>query len=240
MKKLINVILALVSIWAALTIAVLLHEWTHGLLNWIFGFKSSPFAIYYGGTSWLNLLFYANIDDMTPYTTIVTMGHPYQAGIIAIVPPILVNGLLALLSGLYLSYSKQPRPWLTWFLFWFYLINLQEFFSYTVQRAFSYHADVGLFIQYFHLSPWWVFIPGFYLSVYGIHLAFKKYLPLVFFRWQIHSSLIKIMLLCATTFVLLILSSIRAISPHFNPVVQMIAYLSLLFIPFCLVAYGDV
>lgn len=237
MSKITKFVAALFSIWLALTIAVMLHEWTHGLLNWIFGFKSNPLDIYYGGFSLSNLLLYINIDDMTPYGTLSLMGHTYQAGIIAITPPIFINGLFTLLSGYWLSRNTKRSRHLNWWLFWFYLFNLQEFFSYTVQRCFSTHADTGLFLHFFHISPWWVFIPGLYLSLYGIKHAFDVHLPQIIKQYSIQPYWLRALLLFSTTATLLVLSSIRAITPNNTPSVQLLGYLTLLSIPICLIHY---
>jgi hypothetical protein len=46
---------------------VLMHEWGHGTTAWLFGYKTSPFQVRYGG--WLLL----NCDEAVPYEQVLNI-----------------------------------------------------------------------------------------------------------------------------------------------------------------------
>ena len=107
-------------LWLALAITVMCHEWVHAFLAWIFGYKTSPFAIDYGGWSFSNVLIFSAVDQAVNDYAIAFIGHPFQSAIILIVPPIIINGGLSLLSFYLLRKSlcneKACRAWV-WFLY---------------------------------------------------------------------------------------------------------------------------
>lgn len=64
---------------------VYLHEWTHGTIAWLAGYKKSPFGIHYG-VQWITLL---DIDEAVPYPAILADGKPSVMTAIAIRPILL-------------------------------------------------------------------------------------------------------------------------------------------------------
>lgn len=238
-NAILKTIIGIALMWLALTVSVYIHEWTHGLLAWIYGYKSSPFAISYGGFSWQNLLYWANIDQAVNSYMIALIGHPYQSGIILIVPPIIINGGFALLSGwwLYRSVGMQGNNYLAWFVFWLYLWNVSEFYSYTVLRSFSTHADIGLFLTFFKLSPWYIFIPGAYLSLLAIHLGLKIFMPYLFETCDYNAGWKKVSIFIAAVLALLPFTALRAITPNYNPIVHMLCYYTIIFTPVIIIFY---
>jgi hypothetical protein len=234
-----KVIAYIFLIWLALAVAVMTHEWTHGLFAWIFGYKSNPFDIYYGGWSAGNLLLFTNIDQAVNDYAIALIGHPLESAVILIVPPIIINGgytlLFMKLLRKNLQKSDPSKLWL-WFLYWSLLWNFGEFFSYTCLRSFSTHADVGLFLEYTNLSPWAIFVPGLYLCLYGFHRILGHYKTLTFQRidlncfWWWFISILSISLLA-------ILEPIRFMNSNFDPIVNFITILTLMAVPWLLWRY---
>lgn len=148
--------------------SMLLHEWTHGMFAWIFGYKKNPFDIYYGDWTLLNA--WESID----YKAILGEGRGWIISIIAI-SPIILGGILYLAGILLLSVRKiQSKKILWYFLFWFTLSNLGQVFDYIPGRTFTQYqdgllrGDIGHFIQGINLSPWIVFLPGISFVVIGI------------------------------------------------------------------------
>lgn len=233
-KILCKILFYLFLLWCGFAVAVYLHEWTHGTLAWIFGYKSSPFAIDYGGWSLSNVLYFSNIDQAVNNYAIALIGHPLQSAIILVVPPIIINGGLTLISFRLLRKSLQrhtaPRAWL-WFLYGSIIWNMGEFFSYTCLRAFSTHADIGLFLEYTGFSPWVIFVPGFYLSAYGYHRFFGYYKTAVMQRLGFNAFTRQIVgavsVLLLTLFLLM-----RTVGSHFGPIPNVISGMTLLIMPY--------
>ena len=112
-------IVYLIIAWCCYFATVLLHEWVHGTVAWGLGFKTSPFAIEYGGTSWRNLLYLANINESVNYIGIGQAGHPLLAALISIAPLLLINAGLTLILGCYLYYHDFKHPISMWMTFCF-------------------------------------------------------------------------------------------------------------------------
>jgi hypothetical protein len=133
---------------------VLLHEWSHSTLAWIFNAKDNPFDIHYGG--WL--LF--DVDEAVNYLALYNEGKTWIVAAIAFLP-VVVNATIYALCLWFLSFPAiQSNRIIYTFLFWFTLVNLGEVYSYIPIRTFASHGDVGNFIKVLNISPWIVFIPG--------------------------------------------------------------------------------
>ncbi len=96
--------------------------------------------------------------------------------------------------------------------------------------ATSTHADVGLFLEYTGLSPWVIFVPGLYLSVYGFHLVLGRYKAAVMQRLQFNPVLQQVVGI-GSILLLTLLVLMRSSDRHFNPVVSFIAGVTLMTIP---------
>ena len=239
MLKGISVVLkVLLLAWLSFTLAVFLHEWLHGLLAWVFGYKTSPFAITYGGFSLGNIL-WQQVDQNVNDSAIALIGHPYIAGIILVAPPMLINGGLGFLSLWILTRKKITNYWFSLFVYFFMLWNIGEFYSYGCLRSFSSHADVGLFLQYFDLSPWVVFAPCLYLCLWAYYIIFVKVQPsfLLFFNDSARRSdsagkkYIMHIFTCLALFFIPVYMGTHFAFYKFNPVVVFLNILSLLLLP---------
>ncbi len=60
-------------------ISILLHEWGHGTVAWLYGLKSSPFDVTYG--SWALL---PNIDEHVNYASLLAASRGVAAALIGI------------------------------------------------------------------------------------------------------------------------------------------------------------
>jgi hypothetical protein len=68
----------LLAIIVAYYVSILLHEWGHGTLAWLYGVNNSPFDIQYGG--WLLM----NADENVNYTNLIDSGRGVAAALIGI------------------------------------------------------------------------------------------------------------------------------------------------------------
>lgn len=234
-KSTLNIITVIFFAWFSFNVTILLHEWTHGLFAWIFGYKTSPFNIYYGHFGWSNI-FWQQIDQFVNNPAIAFIGHPYQAGITPIVPPIVINGGLGFISLFWLQKKLEQGPinkFVAMFMFSFILWNIGEFFNYTCLRSFSTHADIGLFLHYFNLSPWLIFIPGLYLSIWAYYRILGPLSNMLYLEMKITSKM-QIIIFLASCFILFVfqpLFGFRFAFDRFGPVVIFVNILCLLILP---------
>jgi hypothetical protein len=140
---------------------VYLHEWTHSTIAWLAGYKSNPFAIYYG-TEWFTLW---DIDEAVPYTQILADAKPNVAATIAIAPVLLE--VVLFLIGLKLL-KLLTNWWAFAFAYWFTLIEISEVYDYIPIRTFSKSGDMHNFLSATGLSPYFLFIPGTFFVLWGI------------------------------------------------------------------------
>ncbi len=228
----------LIIAWVCCLMTVLLHEWTHGGVAWVFGFKASPFAIDYGGTGWRNLIYFANINEAVQYVDIGKAGHPFIAALISIIPPLLINGGFTLTLAIVLSYHHFKRPLLMWITFWLFIWNLGECFSYFVQRCFSGHGDISGFLYFTHTSPWIIFVPAIYLVFFFIHLCFTHLLPKLLIRMNIQKPIIKMTMFVLILIILFGFYTIRGLNTDNNQVTIVLSSLSLIIMPIFYLMYS--
>ena len=157
--------------------SLLFHEWTHGTFAWIFGYKKSPFDIYYGNWTLLNAW------ELIDYKAILIIDKGWVVSIIAI-SPIILSSLLYLIGILLLSINQLQKKRIVWcFLFWFTLSNLGQVYDYIPIRIFTEYqdgllrGDIGHFIQGISLSPWIVFFPGILFVIVGITIFLRNEVP---------------------------------------------------------------
>jgi hypothetical protein len=150
----------LIAIILAHQASLLLHEWTHGTVAWIFGYKPSPFAIHYGDWTLLDA------DEAIDYRAILAAGRGPLVAAIAIAPIVLGAALFVVGTPLLALRAIQRRKALWVFLYWFNLSNLGQVLDYIPQRTFVpandglLRGDIGHFVQGLGVSPWTVCVPG--------------------------------------------------------------------------------
>ena len=180
-------------------LAVFPHEFAHSFMAYFLGFKSSPFDITYGGTSWRNVLLLSNIDEHVNYQFIFSSGHPVDVSLVAFAGPGIANGSLFLISYCLLKNKiVKKRSMLFYFVFLFNLMNLGNLFDYVPIRTFTKIDDVHNFVAGLNISPWWVFIIGGYIVAFLIYQFFSKTLVSSYNNLHLTSTTSKasLMILC--------------------------------------------
>jgi len=148
-------------------LVVFAHEYAHSFTAWMLGFMPNPLMIDYGGTSWLNLLLLANIDENVNYPIIFSQGHNLSAALIAFAGPGLGVGILYILSLILLKNKSITRStMLYYFLFWFNFMAVATFYTYVPIRTFSPRGDIANIVHGTQISPWYIYIILGYLVFY--------------------------------------------------------------------------
>jgi hypothetical protein len=156
--------------------SLLLHEWTHGTIAWIFGYKPSPFAIHYGDWTLLDA------DEAIDYRAILAAGRGSLVAPIAIAP-IVLGGALRVAGTPLLALTAVQRRKALWVFHWFNLSNLGQVLDYIPQRTFVpardglLRGDVGHFVQGLGVSPWTVCVPGVLFVVAGVFWLLRNEVP---------------------------------------------------------------
>jgi hypothetical protein len=186
-------------------IAVFSHEYAHGLMAWILGYKTSPFDINYGGTSWANILLLLNIDQAVDNNLIYSQGHPFFVGLIALAGPG-INVLLYIVSYYLMQQTSiRSHAYLFYFLFLFNLMNLGNVYDYVPIRTFATSGvmvDILDIEQGFNISPWIIYGIVGYLVLFMIWQFFVISLPLAYRNLGLKSTAAKVSLLILCVLIL--------------------------------------
>lgn len=161
--------------------AVIPHEFAHSIMAWLLGIKDQPGNITWGGTSLLNVLLLANIDENVDYQAALDAGKHWQVALTAFAGPGIANVSLFLISrSLITKPWFRTRPVAANFLFWFLLMNLGNMYDYVPMRVFvdQVDSDVYDFILGTGVSPWVIYVVGSYLVLWAIVDFYRNVLPL--------------------------------------------------------------
>lgn len=184
-------------------LVVFSHEYMHSFMAWFLGAKSNPLSLQYGGTSWLNILLLANIDENVNYNFLLSSGHGYQVALIAFAGVGIANALLYIISLFLLKNPEiKQRIFLYYFLFWFNIMNLGNFYDYVPIRTFVTHGDVYHFVKGLNVSPWIVYFIAGYAVALLIRQFFVKTLISAYIDLKITSITGKVALLSICVFIL--------------------------------------
>lgn len=156
----------LLLVLAAYHVEVYLHEWTHGLVAWLGGYKSSPFDIHYG-TRWITLW---DISENINYSQITADGKAWLVALIAIAPMIMQMSLVVV--GLCLLRKVQGLRYICLYLVT--LMLLAGVYGYIPIRTFAHQDDIYNFITATGWSPWVVAIPGTLYVVWGLYALLSR------------------------------------------------------------------
>lgn len=155
---LINVIAIVVAYYAA----ILLHEWGHGTVAWLYGIKQNPFDVHYGG--W----FLLNVDENVNYTALIQSGRGVTAALIGIAG-VTVSFILAIISFRLLNRKSIIKSSMKFaMVYWLLIINMIPLVQYLTIAPFSQEGDTGRFIHGLAISGWWLFIPGTLFIIYAL------------------------------------------------------------------------
>lgn len=142
--------------------SILLHEWGHGTVAWLYGVKNSPFDVQYGG--W----FLMHVDENVNYANLIQSGHGVAAALIG-VAGVTVSLILLIISFILLNLNSCKHNSVRFiFVYWFFVINMISLVQYFSISPFSSEGDTGQFIHGLNISPWWIFLPGIIFIIFAL------------------------------------------------------------------------
>lgn len=171
-------------------ICVLLHEWGHGIVAWLFGVKEAFYDVQYGG--WLML----ETDENVPYNQLLSEGRGVVAALIGIAG--LSMSLSLLLLSLFLMHKIRNHPFTYLFFYWIAVVNMIPLVQYLSVQTFTSTGDVGRFTHGLNLSPWWIFPPGVLFIAFTLYIILARALPKTYALLQIRSLYGQILLLATS------------------------------------------
>ncbi len=164
----------IIAILVAYYVSILLHEWGHGTLAWLYGVKNNPFDVQYGG--W----FLTNVDEDVPYTYLINSNRGFAAALIGIAGSS-VSFVFVIVCFILLNYKNVQQSAIKFiFAYWFLIINMIPLVQYFMVSTFSSEGDVGRFIYGLNISAWWIFIPGTIFIIFSVTRILKIELPNIF------------------------------------------------------------
>jgi len=142
--------------------ALLPHEWTHSTVAWLLGVfpNAGPLDIHYGDWRMVNIdaLEFPNLSETAFYAGLLAAGRNLQAAVISTAGPMmnvfLTAACLVLIRGRWLENKRYPAT----FVFWFFIFNMGNIWSYIPLRTFRTTADFGFFSAATGISPWAILI----------------------------------------------------------------------------------
>lgn len=220
-----------IYIWLA-QLTAYLHEFGHSFTAWALGFKANPLNIIYGGWSWQNLIFLANIDENVNYGLINQLGHRHLISLIAFAGPGIVTFSIYLIT-LYLLRKKFNR-FLYYLILWINLINLRELWAYVPLRALSTTADIANINYSLSLSSWWIFIFISPFVAWAVYNFFSNTLANAYEKLGLISTSSKTTLFILTVLYFFTLTGLQILTANYNSVTYALTYASFIAIPFIL------
>lgn len=212
-----------------------IHEFAHSFTAWALGFKADPLNIIYGGWSFKNLFFLANIDENVNYILIDQLGHRHLISLIAFAGPGIATLSIYLIS-LYLL-RKNFNKYLYYFIFWINLINLRELWAYVPLRALSTTADIANINYSLDLSPWWIFILISPFVVWAVWNFFSNTLKNAYAKLGLLTNSSKAILFTLTVLYFFTLTGLQILTANYNFITHAITWSSFIAIPFILFSY---
>lgn len=161
----------LAAIIIAYYVSLLLHEWGHGFVAWLYGVKTSPFDVQYGG------YLLQNADENVDYVGLIASGRNVVSALIAIAGPIV--SLVILIIALSVLGSKQinNKSLIFTLLYWLLIMNMVPLIQYLSVSPFASGGDTGHFARGLNFSPWWVFIPGTIFIIFVLSMILGNIIP---------------------------------------------------------------
>lgn len=165
----IKLILTAICIIFSYYLAIILHEWAHGTVAWLYGFKKAFYDVDYGG--WL----LSGVDENVPYDQIIASHQGAKAALIGIAG-FSVSTVLFLLS--LWTLKKVKLNFLSFsFFYWFSVMNMVPIIQYLSVQPFSLQGDTGRFVHGLNISPWWVFVPGVCFVCFALYQLLRRIVP---------------------------------------------------------------
>lgn len=209
-----------------------IHEYAHSFTAWALGLKDNPFDIIYGGWSWQNIFFLANIDENVNYALIDQLGHRHLISLIAFAGPG-VGTLSLYLITLYLL-RKKFNSYLYYIIFWINLVQIRELWAYVPLRALSSTADIANINHSLDISPYWIFILVTPLVALGVWNFFVSTLKNSYTKLGLNSTSCQATLLILTVIFFFGFTSLQILPANYNFISRSLTWSSLILIPFVL------
>lgn len=200
-------VLAPIFYWLTRYLAVFPHEYAHGLMASLFGFKKHFWQIDYGGTSLWNLLFLVNIDEHVNYAAMHAAGKDWLIALTAFAGSFIGNAITYAISLWLLSKkSIQTRAWLFYFFFWWNVNSIGAFIDYVPSRVFSSHADMANLAQGLHVSSWWIMVVLGYFVIAVVWHFYRNTLVKAYAALNLVDHWAQLVLLLLVSFALIVIS----------------------------------
>ncbi|MFO7726882.1 MAG: hypothetical protein R6X11_00995, partial [Desulfonatronovibrio sp.] len=184
------------------SLVVVMHEFTHSTVAWLLGYKSNPLDIIWG-----NPLMMTGWDEGVHYSKIFPSSHHSAEAIIG-GSPLLVHTLIVTLGIFFLGRAwMKEKKWFYHTIYWFVIANFMELIAYIVMRPFALGGDTGHFNRGLGLSPWFLFILGTLLIIFGLYVLFRKILPHMYILFARGNRMTEWMILLMTAFFLFLWGS---------------------------------
>jgi len=228
---------ALVVAWLTHYVVAIQHEYAHSFMAWITGIKDNPLRIDWGGAGIHNILTLGNIDEDVDYDQALAAGRTTAVALTAMSGVVIGNGAFYLIARQLLRRpAVAARPWVLYFLFWYTVHSVGNFYGYVPLRTFAANGDIKYFTLGSGWSPWWILGVAGYLTLWAIVDLYQKAMPWTlgavgFGRlWPARA-----IVLVLSTLVLFVLYALPALEQA-DPVSVFMARVSLIIIPAVLIA----
>lgn len=230
-----NVLLWLTPFYILIAdLTIFIHEWAHSFTAWALGFMSNPLDIIYGGWSWVNIIFLANVDENVNYALIEQLGHKHLISLIAFAGPG-IGTLSIYLISLYLL-RKNFNKYLYYLVLWINLSNIRELWAYVPLRTWSTHADIANINHSLDLSPWWIFILISPLVAWGVWNFFSNTLKNAYQKLGLFSTSSQATLLILAMIFFFGLTCLQILTADYNFATRALTWASLALIPVILLS----
>ena len=170
-NPIVTLLINLFAIMIAYYASLLLHEWGHGFVAWLYGVKTSPFDIQYGG------YLLQNADENVDYVALMASGRSVASALIAIAGPVVSLIILIIALSKLRSNKINNKPIKFTFIYWLLIMNMIPSIQYLSVSPFVSGGDTGHFAGGLHFSPWWIFIPGTLFIIFLLRMILKNIIP---------------------------------------------------------------
>ena len=231
-----NIILLFLTplyMWIGHILSVFPHEYAHSLIAWALGFKANPLDIIYGGWSWQNIIFLANIDENVNYVLIDQLGHRQLISLIAFAGPG-IGTLAVYLITLYLL-RKSFNSYLYYLVLWLNLDAIRELWAYVPLRSLTDRADIAHINESLGISHWWIFMLISPLVAWGVWNFFSNTLKNSYEKLGLLSTASKVILLILTVFYFFTLTGMQILMANYDFITNTLTWISFIAIPFILI-----
>jgi len=178
-----------------------------------------------------------NIDEDVDYDQALAAGRTTAVALTAMSGVVIGNGAFYLIARQLLwRPAVAARPWVLYFLFWYIVHSVGNFYDYVPLRTFAANGDVKNFALGSGWSLWWILGVVGYLTLWAIVDLYQKAMP-----WTLGATGFgrlwpaRAIVLVLSTLVLFVLYALPALEQA-DPVSVFMGRVSLIIIPAVLIA----